>query len=165
MDAAGPTFMKAGSSYGMIRYPSLGIVYSSVARVMARCCESTAPSALLTYRLSCTRARVWSQNGVRSSCFVASVIFYFVRSPSLNSLNSLRACVFSVRQTQMAFKKSSRAEIVYRVLGLIIWFFVALAFVNSSVALDLVVALQQNQAFSSSRCVMNEFSSSISTVR
>ena len=43
--------------------------------------------------------------------------------------------------------------------------FVALALLTkSSVALDLSVALQRGQAFSSTRCVMNEFSSSISTV-
>ena len=64
----------------------------------------------------------------------------------------------------MAFKKSSRTEINYGLLGLIIWFFVLLIFVNS-LAINVSVSLQQNQAFSSSRCVMNEFSSSISTVR
>ena len=46
----------------------------------------------------------------------------------------------------------------------VIVLFVALAIVDN-MALNVSVTLQQGQAFSSTRCVINEFSSSISTVR
>ena len=63
-----------------------------------------------------------------------------------------------------SYKKSSRFVIDRKMLTAgVMAFFVALAVVNN-MALNVSVALQQGQAFSSSRCVMNEFSSSISTV-
>ena len=69
-----------------------------------------------------------------------------------------------IRQTQMAHGKSSHIVIDRKMLtaGVIV-IFVALAFVNS-IALNVSVALQQGLAFSSSRCVLNEFSSLVDTV-
>ena len=64
----------------------------------------------------------------------------------------------------MAAKKSSRADNDYGMLIIVIAFLTAFAFVNS-IAINVSVSLQQGQAYSSTRCVMNQFSSSISTVR
>ena len=84
-------------------------------------------------------------------------------------LIALTALAFSLCQTQMTSstrrKKSSRVIIDRTMLfGGVMAIFVALAFVNN-MALNVSVALHQYEAFNSSRCVMNEFSSSIVTVR
>ena len=68
--------------------------------------------------------------------------------------------------TSCSNKKSSSVLLIDRkkLTASVIVFFVALAVVNN-MALNVSVALQQGKAFSSTRCVMNEFSSTISTVR
>ena len=130
----------------------------------ARCwLRAPRPSALLTARRR-EHAR---------ACLVAerrAFVNFFVRI-ALTHSNSLRALAFSRFAKQMArptrdlHNKSSRIIIDHKKLtASVIAIFVALAFVNS-IALNVIVAFQQGQAFSSTRCLMNEFSSSILTVR